>query len=338
MSDQSADGIWADVTARLREDLSETAFSAWFGSAQPVSLEGSRLRIGVPNEFTRAWIDGHFAQLVERAARSAHDELAVEFTVSDRARPAAALRPATASGEAASPASSRRSAARRSTTPAASSRSTRSTTSSSARRTASRTPPRSPSPRRRPQAYNPLFIYGGTGLGKTHLLQAIGHYVEQHARRCASRYVTSEQFTNEFIDALRDKRDRRVQAALPQPSTCCSSTTSSSSRASSDPGGVLPHVQRALRGRPPDRPLARTARRRNRRARGAAALALRVGPDHRRPAAGPRDAHRDPAQARARPTALARRPRRAHRHRAAGDQRTSASSRARSPACWPTPR
>jgi hypothetical protein len=43
VSDQSADGIWADVTARLREDLSETAFSAWFGSARPVSLEGSRL-------------------------------------------------------------------------------------------------------------------------------------------------------------------------------------------------------------------------------------------------------------------------------------------------------
>ena len=56
------------------------------------------------------------------------------------------------------------------------------------------------------QAYNPLFIYGSTGLGKTHLLQAIGHYVSQHSRRLTRRYVTSETFMNDFIDSLRDKR------------------------------------------------------------------------------------------------------------------------------------
>ena len=58
------------------------------------------------------------------------------------------------------------------------------------------------------QAYNPLFIYGGTGLGKTHLLQAIGHYVRQHSRRLTTRYVTSETFMNEFIDAVRDRGAR----------------------------------------------------------------------------------------------------------------------------------
>ncbi len=58
------------------------------------------------------------------------------------------------------------------------------------------------------QAYNPLFIYGGTGLGKTHLLQAIGHYVRQHSRRLTTRYVTSEAFMNEFIDAVRDRGAR----------------------------------------------------------------------------------------------------------------------------------
>ena len=58
------------------------------------------------------------------------------------------------------------------------------------------------------QAYNPLFIYGGTGLGKTHLLQAIGHYVRQHSRRLTARYVTSEDFMNEFIDAVRDRGAR----------------------------------------------------------------------------------------------------------------------------------
>ena len=56
------------------------------------------------------------------------------------------------------------------------------------------------------QAYNPLFIYGGTGLGKTHLLQAISAYVSEHSHNLTTRYVTSETFTNDFINSLRDKR------------------------------------------------------------------------------------------------------------------------------------
>ncbi|MEX2324577.1 MAG: chromosomal replication initiator protein DnaA [Nitriliruptoraceae bacterium] len=53
------------------------------------------------------------------------------------------------------------------------------------------------------KSYNPLFIYGGAGLGKTHLLHAIGHYVRNLYSRLEVRYVTTEQFTNEFINAIR---------------------------------------------------------------------------------------------------------------------------------------
>ena len=61
------------------------------------------------------------------------------------------------------------------------------------------------------KAYNPLFIYGGAGLGKTHLLQAVGHYTRNLYPNMRVRYVTSEQFTNEFIDGIRNREQTKFQ-------------------------------------------------------------------------------------------------------------------------------
>ncbi len=57
------------------------------------------------------------------------------------------------------------------------------------------------------EAYNPLFIYGGSGLGKTHLMHAIGHYVQQQYRDKRLLYITSETFTNELISAIQQNRN-----------------------------------------------------------------------------------------------------------------------------------
>ena len=61
------------------------------------------------------------------------------------------------------------------------------------------------------KSYNPLFIYGGSGLGKTHLLHAIGHYVQRLYSRLSVRYVTTEQFTNEFITSIQNKGSASFQ-------------------------------------------------------------------------------------------------------------------------------
>jgi chromosomal replication initiator protein len=66
------------------------------------------------------------------------------------------------------------------------------------------------------KSYNPLFIYGGAGLGKTHLLHAIGHYVRNLYPRLTVRYITTEQFTNEFINAIRDDRITTFQRTYRQ--------------------------------------------------------------------------------------------------------------------------
>ncbi|MEO6511063.1 MAG: chromosomal replication initiator protein DnaA, partial [Nocardioides sp.] len=61
------------------------------------------------------------------------------------------------------------------------------------------------------RAYNPLLVYGDSGLGKTHLLHAIGHYVRSLYAGAKVRYVSSEEFTNEFINAIRDDRQDRFK-------------------------------------------------------------------------------------------------------------------------------
>jgi chromosomal replication initiator protein len=61
------------------------------------------------------------------------------------------------------------------------------------------------------KAYNPLFIYGDSGLGKTHLLHAIGHYAQRLFHNARVRYVSSEEFTNDFINSLRDDKQSAFQ-------------------------------------------------------------------------------------------------------------------------------
>ena len=60
-------------------------------------------------------------------------------------------------------------------------------------------------------AYNPLFIWGGSGLGKTHLLHAIGHYTRQLFPQLKVHYVSTEEFTNDFINSLRDDRKEKFK-------------------------------------------------------------------------------------------------------------------------------
>ena len=57
------------------------------------------------------------------------------------------------------------------------------------------------------EQYNPLYIYGGAGLGKTHLMQSVAHFILQQNRHAKIRYVTSETFINEFVDSIRNKNN-----------------------------------------------------------------------------------------------------------------------------------
>jgi len=200
------DVLWTAVADRIRDDLSPMVFGAWFSTTRALALDGDVLEVGVPNEFTRSWIEGHFSELVRKAASATDPGVSVLFRVTDdeqaETRNGDGVVPA--EPEATRPRGGKRARRAAQAEPLRSKYTFGSFVIGSSNRfahAAALAVAEAPG-----QAYNPLVIYGDTGLGKTHLLQAIAHYVLMHAPGMRARYVTCEAFTNEFIAAIKDKR------------------------------------------------------------------------------------------------------------------------------------
>jgi len=205
-----ADDLWNAISGRLRDTLTDTTYDTWFSQARPHSISAERIVVEVPNDFTRDWIEGHFLDVVMRAAADAGAKgAAVSFEVAERPaqRPPTAERIDDIPAVEPPPEFVRQGTAKVEVEVELNPKYTFDLfvigSSNRFAHAAALAVAEAPA-----QAYNPLFIYGGTGLGKTHLLQAIGHYVRQHSRRLTTRYVTSETFMNEFIDAVRERGTR----------------------------------------------------------------------------------------------------------------------------------
>ena len=191
----TAERLWSDVSGRLRETLNETTYATWFGDARAGELDGDTFTLVVPNDFTREWIEGNFLSFLKGAVRDALGrDVRVALTVREED---------IVPGEASDLPQAARAADGVAVTTNPKYTFDLFVIGSSNRfaHAAALAVAEAPA-----QAYNPLFIYGGTGLGKTHLLQAIGQYVSEHSKGSTTRYVTSETFMNDFINSLRDKR------------------------------------------------------------------------------------------------------------------------------------
>ncbi len=205
-TDLTSANAWTAIAGGLRRTLSDTIYDTWFAHAEPQSLDDHGLVIGFPNDFTRDWVESHFSAFVAGAAREVLGrEIRVSFVVAEVVRPTAEPPPTPASESGAGDRGGADLRYRDSSELELNPKYTFDLfiigSSNRFAHAAALAVAEAPA-----QAYNPLFIYGSTGLGKTHLLQAIGHYVRQHSRRLTRRYVTSETFMNDFIDSLRDKR------------------------------------------------------------------------------------------------------------------------------------
>jgi chromosomal replication initiator protein len=187
-SEATVTAAWTGISSRLRESLTDHTFTTWFGELHAVELNDDALVVAVPNDFTRGWIEEHFRGLLNGAAREVIGEKPVKLDVQETpAQPFLA-----------EPGDVRRTDG---LNPKYSFDTFVIGSSNRFAHAAALAVAEAPA-----KAYNPLFIYGGSGLGKTHLLQAIAAYVGQHSPRFSSRYVTSETLTNDFINSIREKR------------------------------------------------------------------------------------------------------------------------------------
>jgi chromosomal replication initiator protein len=186
----TAESLWAEVAGRLQGALNTTTYKTWFAEASGSELEDDAFVVAVPNDFTREWIEGHYMSLIAAAVRDATgQERRVALTVASRQQETAVSEP---------PPKPRGEGG---INPKYTFDSFVIGSSNRFAHAAALAVAEAPA-----QAYNPLFIYGSTGLGKTHLLQAISQYVAEHSGQLTARYVTSETFMNDFINSLRDKR------------------------------------------------------------------------------------------------------------------------------------
>jgi chromosomal replication initiator protein len=197
------DQLWTAVAQLLRAQVSEAVWFSTFQDVTALDSDPSMLRVGAPNGHTRDRILSRYLPLVRDALEeigAANRQFVVEVQVADAAEqefveqvPDTAIEQVNSGRSASATPSSSGGMNPRYTFEAFVKGASNQFALAAALRVAE-TPGRS---------YNPLFIYGSAGLGKTHLLHAIGHYVHSHYQHDIVRYVSTETFLNEYVDGIR---------------------------------------------------------------------------------------------------------------------------------------
>jgi len=212
--EEAAERTWAHVVERAQRELAESSFSMWFHGVRATSLHDGVLEVLAPSDYVRERLAKHYVELIQDAAT---EVVGLPVTVRLGSAPpeqVALQAEAPEPPEPEPPHVDRRHADRGplgapglpfpsytfdSFVAGPSNR-----FALAAAMAVADTPPA--------KAYNPLFIYGGVGLGKTHLLVAIGHHMFGISPRLRAKYVTSESFMAEFIKAVRERQGYQFAA------------------------------------------------------------------------------------------------------------------------------
>ncbi|CEH31603.1 Chromosomal replication initiator protein DnaA [Aneurinibacillus migulanus] len=194
--------LWDTTLSHIQTRISKPSFETWLKSTKASSLDDSTLLITAPNEFTRDWLESRYSELISETLYEVTGKvITIKFVI-----------PTSNSQQSETDIDS-----------VPSSKGNRNNSHDDYPQTmlnakytfdtfvigagnrfahaASLAVAEAPA-----KAYNPLFIYGGVGLGKTHLMHGIGHYVLEQKPNARVVYLSSEKFTNEFINSIRDNQ------------------------------------------------------------------------------------------------------------------------------------
>jgi len=232
-STQTASGVWAECLEVIRGNITPQAFKTWFEPAKPIRLEDAKLTIQVPSQFFYEWIEEHYYALVRKTVVQVLGDRAqliyhtVEDDVVEAAQDRVVTLPARATEHPSDPPQRRQGPV----------------FSPPATPLFQPGRPQPQPPVQQVQSYlnarftfdnfitgecnelayaaakaiaanpggtrfNPLVVYGGVGLGKTHLAQAIGHEILKQRPNCSVVYTNSERFTYEFVNAIQHNKSQ----------------------------------------------------------------------------------------------------------------------------------
>ncbi len=187
--------IWNRTLELLKGEMTEISFNTWILTIEPMSMDSNTITLGVPADFQKGILESRYSYLIKNALRQlTHKDYNIYFSTPSQtpAKPAVQEYTEDSSSSFLNP------------------KYTFDTfvigNGNRFAHAASLAVSEAPA-----KAYNPLFLYGGVGLGKTHLMHAIGHFVLSQNPSLKVLYVSSEKFTNELINAIRDDKNEEFR-------------------------------------------------------------------------------------------------------------------------------
>ncbi|NJD03936.1 MAG: chromosomal replication initiator protein DnaA [Ruminiclostridium sp.] len=193
-------GLWPRALELLKNELTEISFNTWIKTIEPLALNSNSIELGAPTDFNKGILESRYAALIRNAIKQiSSKEYNINIVVPTQ-ETAKRNQQNMENGNSEDV-----------TFSILNPKYTFDTfvigNSNRLAHAASVAVAESPA-----KAYNPLFLYGGVGLGKTHLMHAIGHYILTQNPASKVIYVSSEKFTNELINAIKDDRNEEFRS------------------------------------------------------------------------------------------------------------------------------
>ena len=192
--------LWPRVLDLLKNELTEISYNTWIRTIEPLNVNSNSIELGVPTEFNKGILESRYIPLISNAVRQVTSrDLSVVVTIPSME----SSQKNTQSSESTYNEDLYNSVLNPKYTFDTFVIGNGNRLAHAASVAVAEAPA---------QAYNPLFLYGGVGLGKTHLMHAIGHYILSQSPTLRVLYVSSEKFTNELINAIKDDRNEEFRS------------------------------------------------------------------------------------------------------------------------------